>query len=226
MTGIWWGPTEVQPIIAMHGIQDNAESFTKLIPMLPKDQSILCIDFPGHGKSSHYPSGLYSCIFFESTIVLRRLIRQQNWSKVGLDPQKAVDFERKKLLFQVKLMGHSMGAGVSFLYASSFPDDVEFIICLDAVSPNVKGMKTQLVRTGPSIDELIESENLTVYDMPSYGYDELVDVVHKNYRGSLTKESAELLVRRGSRATWTPDKFCFTRDPRLNVSNAIKFLLE
>lgn len=53
--GKWWGPRNKQPIIAIHGWQDNAGTFDPLIELLPKDLSILCIDLPGHGKSSHIP---------------------------------------------------------------------------------------------------------------------------------------------------------------------------
>lgn len=53
--GKWWGPKDKQPIIAIHGWQDNAGTFDPLIELLPKDLSILCIDLPGHGRSSHIP---------------------------------------------------------------------------------------------------------------------------------------------------------------------------
>lgn len=53
--GKWWGPRDKQPIIAIHGWQDNAGTFDPLIELLPKDLSILCIDLPGHGLSSHIP---------------------------------------------------------------------------------------------------------------------------------------------------------------------------
>lgn len=51
----WWGPRDKQPIIAIHGWQDNAGTFDPLIELLPKELSILCIDLPGHGRSSHIP---------------------------------------------------------------------------------------------------------------------------------------------------------------------------
>ncbi|KAF4532370.1 hypothetical protein B566_EDAN003674 [Ephemera danica] len=39
----------------MHGWQDNAATFDPLLAMLPSSLSVLAIDVPGHGFSSHYP---------------------------------------------------------------------------------------------------------------------------------------------------------------------------
>lgn len=51
----WWGSKDKQPIIAIHGWQDNAGTFDPLVELLPTNLSILCIDLPGHGRSSHIP---------------------------------------------------------------------------------------------------------------------------------------------------------------------------
>lgn len=58
--GKWWGPRDKQPIIAIHGWQDNAGTFDPLIELLPTNLSILCIDLPGHGRSSHIPKVCHS----------------------------------------------------------------------------------------------------------------------------------------------------------------------
>ena len=42
----------------MHGWQDNAGSFDRLIPLLPRNHAYLAIDLPGHGLSSRIPNGM------------------------------------------------------------------------------------------------------------------------------------------------------------------------
>ena len=73
----------MQPIIAIHGWQDNAMTFWTLAPLLSKDVSILSIDLPGHGHSSQFPPGQFYYIFWEGVIVLRRIIKHYKWDKVS-----------------------------------------------------------------------------------------------------------------------------------------------
>lgn len=83
-TGKWWGSKAVQPILALHGRQDNAGTFDALIPLLPKYCSFLCLDLPGHGFSSHYPTGQFYFVHLEGVILLRRIIKYYKWNKVSL----------------------------------------------------------------------------------------------------------------------------------------------
>lgn len=56
-----------------------------------------------------------------------------------------------------------------------------------------------------------------------YEYDEMVDIAHNGYKGSVTKESVEILLNRGMRAIDdSPGKFAFCRDVRLKVGNFYK----
>lgn len=61
-SGKLWGPEDKQPIIFLHGWQDNAGTFDPLVALLPEDLAILCIEFPGHGFSSQYPK-VSNCAF-------------------------------------------------------------------------------------------------------------------------------------------------------------------
>ena len=47
--------------LVLHGLLDNAGSFDSLMPLLTSAlprHSFLCLDYPGHGLSSHLPPGM------------------------------------------------------------------------------------------------------------------------------------------------------------------------
>lgn len=50
VAGKWYGDRNTQPVLTFHGWQDNAGTYDRLIPLLPKTLSYLCIDLPGHGR--------------------------------------------------------------------------------------------------------------------------------------------------------------------------------
>ena len=111
----WWGDKSLYPFICLHGWQDNAGSFDRLIPLLPKTFSYLAIDFRGCGKSSKQPSGV-NYHFFDNLFALHCIFKEFKWDKVGL-------------------IGHSMGAGIAFVFAALFPDKVEMVINIDWLKP-------------------------------------------------------------------------------------------
>ncbi|XP_034194767.1 putative serine hydrolase isoform X2 [Osmia lignaria lignaria] len=199
ISGKWWGPTGIQPIVALHGRQDNAGSFDTLIPLLSDEISILCLDMPGHGLSSHYPKSQYYYVYWDGIILLRRIVKYFSWNKV-------------------KLLGHSLGGAISFLYAASYPDEVEFMISLDIASPSVKDITKTPTITGDIIDKFLKYELLQSDNIPSYTYEEVLDILEQAYSGSITKESAMILMKRGMQHSSVPERYFFSRDPRLKVS--------
>lgn len=81
--GKLWGSRDKQPILAIHGWQDNAGSFDSLAPLLSLNLPVLSIDLPGHGYSSHMPSGQFYYIFWDGVIILRRIVKHYKWNKVS-----------------------------------------------------------------------------------------------------------------------------------------------
>lgn len=59
-----WGPDDGKLFLGLHGWLDNANTFDRLVPLLPADIKFIAIDLPGHGRSSHRWPGM-PYIFFE-----------------------------------------------------------------------------------------------------------------------------------------------------------------
>lgn len=81
--GKWWGPKDEQPVILLHGWQDNAGTFDNIAPLLSQDIPLLAIDLVGHGHSSHLPIGLFYYVFWDGISLLRRIVEQYEWAKVS-----------------------------------------------------------------------------------------------------------------------------------------------
>lgn len=210
VAGKWYGNRKQQPLIALHGWQDNAGTFDRLVPLLPQHISVLCIDLPGHGRSSHYPPGMNYYVFWDGISLIRRIVKHFGWEKV-------------------KLMGHSLGGALSFLYAASFPDDVSQFISIDLAGPTVRCHKKNAQLTGSCIDKALMYETLPESKLPCYNYDESIEVVVHAYGGSVDREGAKVLMRRGmNRVTKdsAEEGYHFSRDLRLKISMMGMFSLE
>lgn len=200
--GKWWGSRLNQPILALHGWQDNCGSFDRLCPLLPLDFSIFCIDLPGHGKSSQYPKGMQYYVFWDGICLIRRIVRQFNWKNITL-------------------MGHSLGGALTFMYSACFPGEVSKLINIDMAGPTVRSFKKLAEATGSAIDKFLNYENLSSIQVPCYTYDEMCSLVLDAYGGSVDEESVKILMKRGmSKAPshLQNNGYHFARDVRLKVS--------
>ncbi|KAF5299411.1 hypothetical protein FQA39_LY11557 [Lamprigera yunnana] len=206
MNGKWWGSKEVQPILALHGWQDNAGTFDTLAPLLKEQNiSILAIDLPGHGFSTHYSKGQYYYLFWDGVICLRRIVKYFNWTKITI-------------------MGHSLGGGIGFLYAAVFPDEVHKYIALDIPAPPTKNHKLKL---GETIDRFLKYENLDPSQNSKGDYEEMLGTVEDAYKDNLTRTSCEIMLKRGLQPVEKNGSlFTFTRDVRLKVAALSLFSLD
>lgn len=182
----------------MHGWQDNAGTFDRLIPLLPSHVAYLAIDFPGHGLSSWLPNGCaYHAI--DLLYVLDAIRKEYNWEKLSI-------------------LGHSLGSLTGFMYASVFPDRVDYLIGLDALKPHVR--ETEII---PHLFEYqvgnfmtSNLRNLDKSEPPSYTYEDLVEKICAASDDSLNKEVCPYLLGRAiKKSEKYPDRYYFARDGRL-----------
>ncbi|XP_034935956.1 probable serine hydrolase, partial [Chelonus insularis] len=193
ISGKFWGSTDVQPIIAVHGWQDNAASFDPLAATLPKDISLLAIDLPGHGHSSWLPNGL----MYNTLIYIQALHRIKDY--YGLD--------------QFGLIGHSLGGVITFCYTSLFPNNAKFAIALDYFKYPSLNLTKNFSTFNQEWSNFFKYEKLQTR-VPSYTKKELIDKWIKSSSNSLNKTSCEILMKRGVRKN-PDDTVFFCRDPRI-----------
>jgi len=114
--GLCWGEGNNKKILALHGWLDNAGSFHHLAPMLAEiGYEVIAIDFPGHGKSSHRAKGHFTH-FIDFVLDVQEVLELLNW-------QKPI------------LLGHSMGAAMAQMYATTNYENIEKLIMIENVGP-------------------------------------------------------------------------------------------
>lgn len=194
VAGKWWNKNEGEPIIALHGWLDNANSFDTLIPNMKSKFPVLALDIPGHGMSSHFPKGVpYHRM--SSITVLKHIVNYFGWKKVSF-------------------LGHSFGGQTCFLYAAMYPDQVDAIVTLDILLPVPLNEKRLIEKGGQTIDDLIRRDSQKFENAPLYPFEKLVEMVTKSHVAPVSENAAKILLQRGT-VKIGEDKYRLTYDPKL-----------
>lgn len=206
IAGLEWGkPENPHKILCMHGWLDNSGSFERLIPFILDHEDnaqkyhIVAIDQPGVGLSSHKPPGA-DYTQFSTVMDMRRVTQQMKWDRVIL-------------------LGHSLGSHLSFLYSCVYPEQVETFITIDLAHPVTRQVQGWNVAIANSIEEHFkceyhyEDDPTTNIRVPVYSEVDALKRLMLGHSNSLTKESAEVLLKRGAKKQrWG---YTFNRDIRL-----------
>lgn len=81
----------------------------------------------------------------------------------------------------------------------------------------MQDLNDSVSKAGDYIDKFLKYETLTLDNVPCYDYKEMIDLVMDAYQGAITRDSAEVMMRRGMTPAPKPGRFYFSRDPRLKV---------
>ena len=183
--------------MAIHGWLDNAATFDKLIPMLPRDLRIVAFDLPGHGLSDHYPVDI-TYNFTECLIAFERLAERFSWTKFSI-------------------MGHSLGGAMAVLYAGVFPERVDKLVLLDIVRAETTKPEYMHIRFRKVVNVLLKQEKaIKAGPEKPMSYASAVKRNIYGSCGSLDEEACHILFKRGLRAT--EGGYVFTRDRRLKAA--------
>lgn len=205
IAGLEWGCSDApHKVLAIHGWLDNAGSFERIVPFIldhgdnANKYHIIAIDMPGVGLSSHMPpSAIYS--IFSVVIEMRRVLLKMKWEKVTL-------------------LAHSLGSHLSFLYSCIYPNQVETLISIDLAHPVTRVLHNWNITIANSIEDHLKNEYQHQDDhtnnilVPIYSEEEAIKRLMDGHANSLNRESAIVMMKRGSRKErWG---YTFSRDIR------------
>lgn len=194
----YW-PGEGMPILALHGWLDNANSFVPLAQHLPNP--IVALDACGHGLSDHRP-GQAPAHFIDYVRDVEVVARELGWG-------------------QFILLGHSMGAGVSCLFAATLPERIEKLVLIEGLGPLSSPAEKMAELLRKAIDG---SCALAEKRKPVYAAQELAVKARMGGFGGLDEESSALLCQRGLMEVeggWT-----WRADSRLRVASFMRMTEE
>lgn len=194
LSGLSWGDERLSPLLMLHGWLDNAASFSLLAPLLT-DHYVVAIDLTGHGQSDRRSADANYQIWEDLPEVLG-VLEQLGWENFDL-------------------LGHSRGAIIATLLASSFPERIKHLVLLDAIAPQAvpeQEFPAQLRKYLEQKPSLLEAKNRVFTD--------LKDAVVLREKNGLNEAAARLIVERG--LTSCDEGMTWTTDRRLYGASAVK----
>nr|XP_054325966.1 serine hydrolase-like protein isoform X2 [Pongo pygmaeus] len=195
-----WGSLQGPPVLCLHGWLDNANSFDRLIPLLPPDFYYVAMDFGGHGLSSHYSPGVpYNLQTFVSEI--RRVVAALKWNRFSI-------------------LGHSFGGVVGATFSCTFPEMVDKLTLLDTLLFPLESneMENLLTYKRRAIEHMLQIE---ASQEPSHVFSlkQLLQRLLKS-NSHLSEECGEPLLQRGTKKVATEMGFCHVAKAGLELLNS------
>lgn len=181
----------------MHGIQDNCNTFTTLLPRLPDGYYYVCIDLPGHGRSTHFPP--YAPLEFAGYLgAIKWTVDHFGWP-------------------ELTYLGHSFGGQLGSWFAGVYPERVRCLIVLDTMGPRSVALGDTLATVRTRIDSAqLLYRRQSDRQPPAYTFDEAVAKMMTGRPSKLTDESARILACRGLTKV-NGDRYTFACDQRLKM---------
>lgn len=85
-----------------------------------------------------------------------------------------------------------------FMYSALFPEEVDKFVSIDIASPYVRPLPKIMDSVESCIDTFFKYEEKYLgNDPPAYQYDDMVTFMMEAHKGSITEDSAKILLRRG-----------------------------
>lgn len=194
LEGLCWGRDDGEPLLCLHGWLDNAASFSLLAPLL-EDYQVVALDLTGHGRSSRRSADATYQIWDDLPEILG-VIDALGWTRFNL-------------------LGHSRGAIISTLLASTLPQRVRRLVLLDAVSSQAQpesGFPVQMANFLRDKQRLLHRQARVFPGIEA--------AVASRVEQGLPQEAARLLAERNLRPC--DGGYTWTTDPRLLGASAVK----
>ena len=145
-----WGNPEGAPAIGLHGWLDNANTFDRLAPLLP-ELNFIAMDFAGHGRSDHRPTGVHYHPLYDMQDVLA-VANELNWH-------------------QFHVIGHSMGASIASELAAMFPDRIRSAVHIDGfLATGGNTPEDRIEQSRLAIEKILQPHHKAkIFDSRSHG---------------------------------------------------------
>jgi len=142
-----WGTEGKPALILVHGGLDHARNWDWVAKALRDDYHVYALDLRGHGNSAWAPGALYSIAeHILDLSVLADIINQ----------------------FPVRIIGHSLGAITTLLYAGVFPERVAKLVAIEGLGlPLQEARYTAPERMRRWIEKVRAVENRTQHSYPN-----------------------------------------------------------
>ncbi|MGI4836960.1 MAG: alpha/beta hydrolase [Janthinobacterium lividum] len=191
-----FGPEDGQPVLALHGWLDNANSFARLAPRL-HGLRIVALDMAGHGFSDHRPAGASYALWDYAHDVLQAA-EQLGWERFAL-------------------LGHSLGAIVATLVAGAVPERIERVVLIDGIVPPNPLPHDPVARMGLAL-----REQLALVRKRKTVHPTLERAIEARMKGhvAVSREASELLGERSLMPV--PGGFTWRSDSRLMLSSPVR----
>ena len=201
-------PAAEQRILCLHGWLDNCRSYYRLAPLILTQLSqqvqkeggevvnkttIVAIDFPGHGLSSHKSIDGPTTVLSENAYYVAEVVAQLGWDTNSSSSSSSLgaksDNESQEQQPKFTLIGHSMGCAVSIVYTACYPENVSNLILLEGFGPRPRPDKdiTQSIRKHittrmksirkpkpksifPNVDTAVQARCMTATTFPGKQY--------------------------------------------------------
>lgn len=190
-----WGQGNGPPLLLVHGGLDHCRSWDWTAQALREDYHVMALDLAGHGDSDHAIGSSYDLTDFVLDIA---------------------EFLRERGLERASLIGHSMGGGVSSLFAGTFPHRVDKLVLIEGLKPVMAVMPPADERIRRWVERSIE---LSQRSPRRYSSPEAAERRMREANPNLTQEQARHLTLHGLARCedgswrWKYDNFIRLRGP-------------
>lgn len=193
-----YGDEQKPPMLMLHGWLDNSASFHYLAPQLAQEYYVIAVDLPGHGQSGHWPTGQHYHL----------------WEAV-----EHIELIADALKLQwFYLLGHSMGAGMSTLYAGTFPQRVKGLVVIEAFGPMAGDFEGAPKRLATAISQMKRYDELSIQrpkrDQKAFAQARMQGPM------ALSQDAADIIVARGTKEV--PEGIVWSHDKRLQVTSMMR----
>lgn len=178
-----WGSDKGNPVLALHGWLDNANTFDKIAVLLPDNFFLVALDLAGHGLSDHRNKNT-SYHIWDYAIDTIKVIELLKWDHFSI-------------------LAHSLGTGVSSIIASTFHNKINKIIFIDGLgAPFVTDENDVVSNFKKSLQQFKMAKKAKLFgfsDPEIPQFETKVEAINdrmKNSIGKISYEASEILLER------------------------------